>query len=78
MQRWNIKPSKPLAVLSLLVGVGLLVVGVTRMHKFTPFVGFWVIFLIAIVGFNLWSAFSSRGSTYTVQSRADDNAGHRR
>ena len=77
MQRWNVKPSRPAAMLSLVVGIAILVIGITSFHKFSPFLVVWVLVLIAIVAFNLWSAFSSRGSTYTVTSQRDDTPGRR-
>jgi hypothetical protein len=75
MQRWNVKPSKPAAVLSLVIGIGLLVVGLTSFHKLGPFVVVWALALLGIIGFNLWAAFSSRGSAYSITTRRDDASG---
>jgi hypothetical protein len=75
MQRWNIKPSKPAAMLSLVVGIGILIVGLTSFHKFSPFLIVWVLALVGIIGFNLWSAFSSRGSAYSITTQRDDGSG---
>jgi hypothetical protein len=69
--RWNIKPSKPVAVLSAVVGVAMLVVALTSIRKSTPFLILWIAIIVAIVGFNLWSAFSSGGSLYSVSRRED-------
>jgi hypothetical protein len=69
--RWTVKPSKPVAVFGAIAGVAILVLGITSMSKFTPFLAVWVALGVGIIAFNLWAAFSPRGGVYTVQgSRA--------
>lgn len=70
--RWNIKPSKPVAVFSALVGVAIIVVGLVSMEDFNGFTVLWVLVGAAIIVFNLWAAFSPRGSVYSAQLSADD------
>ena len=66
--RDTLRPSRPMAVLSAVVGAGLIVFGVLRIHG--PFLILWVLFAVATVGFNLWSAFG-RGSRTSVLERRD-------
>jgi uncharacterized membrane protein YczE len=77
--RYRFKPSKPVALFSTLVAALILALGLTSMHRFTPFVVVWVVALVGIVLFNLWAAFSPRGSMgtmYTVdRSDRDSRAG---
>ena len=71
--RYRFKPSKPTALFSTLVAAVILALGISSMHRFTPFAVIWVIVLVGIVLLNLWAAFSPRGSMgslYTVE-RAD-------
>lgn len=66
----RIRPSKPMAVFGALVGVAMLVVGLTSMSKAddppVPFMVLWVVVLLGIVGFNLWAAFARGGHTYSI------------
>lgn len=64
------KPSKPAAIVSCVVGAGMLVFGIVQLidaddAKVRAFVGFWCISLVAILGLNVWAAFSERGSLGT-------------
>ena len=70
---FRIRPSKPMAVISAFVGIGMIVFALTSgdFGGNTGFLVFWVFVVIAIVGGNLWSAFSSKGSTYTIE-RTDE------
>jgi fucose permease len=69
--RWRYKPSKPAAVFSALVCVGMLVFGIAGMKGDPAFVAFWCVVVVGIAIGNLWAAFSPRGSLYTMQ-RSDD------
>jgi hypothetical protein len=63
--------NKPLTVISAVVGIGVIVYVSIRMSDGKP-LGSWLFFALfglAAIGFNLWSAFSRRGSTYTVTRR---------
>ncbi|WP_146169009.1 hypothetical protein [Actinoplanes italicus] len=63
--------NRPLAVTSALVGLGAIVYVSIRMSDGKP-LGSWLFFALfglAAIGFNLWSAFSRRGSTGTVTRR---------
>jgi ABC-type transport system involved in cytochrome c biogenesis permease subunit len=64
--RYRFKPSKPVALFSTLVALLILVLGVTSMHKVSPFAVVWMVVLVGIVLFNLWAAFSPRGSMGTM------------
>lgn len=69
-QRYRAKPSKPMAVLGAVFGAALLVFGITRFAgsgQSRPFLVLWVVFGLVIIGFNLWSAFSRKGSSYTLE-----------
>jgi len=72
MQSWKVKPSKPAAILGMVVGIAILVAGIAMSHRFTPFLILWVIVGLAVIGFNLWAAFSPRGSTYNMTSMPND------
>jgi ABC-type transport system involved in cytochrome c biogenesis permease subunit len=68
--RYRFKPSKPAALFSTLVAAVILALGITSMHRFSAFGAVWVVVLVGIVLFNLWAAFSPRGSMgsmYTVE-----------
>ena len=77
--RYRFKPSKPAALFCTLVAALILALGLTSMHRFTALAAVWVIVLVGIVLFNLWAAFSPRGtmgSMYTVErSDRDSRAG---
>lgn len=70
--RWNVTPSKPVAVFGALFGVAIVVFGVASMRRFTAFTVLWVIAGAAIVLFNLWAAFLPQGSVYSAQLSSDD------
>jgi hypothetical protein len=67
----TVKPTKPMAVFSLIVWVALLIVALTSMHRFTLFLGVWIVVGVGIVGLNVWAAFSRDGGLYTLRSRED-------
>ena len=66
--RWRFRPSKPQAVFGALVGVGLLVVGITTVNKNVPFLIFWCVVVVGITVLNLWAAFARHGSLYEAES----------
>ncbi len=63
------KPSKPAAVLGIVVGIGMLGFAITafsRAHKFPlGFLIFWCVIVVAITSLNTWAAFSKNGSLAT-------------
>jgi ABC-type transport system involved in cytochrome c biogenesis permease subunit len=74
--RYRFKPSKPAALFTTLVAAVILALGITSMHRFTAFSAVWVVVLVGIVLFNLWAAFSPRGSMgsmYTVERTDRDS-----
>ncbi|HEX2773552.1 MAG TPA: hypothetical protein VHN18_14140, partial [Micromonosporaceae bacterium] len=75
--RYRVRPSKPMAVVGAVFGVALLAYGVTqfvRAGQANSFLVLWVVFGIAIIGFNLWAAFGKKGSLYSLDrlSGSDD------
>lgn len=77
--RWNIRPSKPVAVFGTLVGVGILAFGIASMHKLTPFLVFWCAVGVGVIAFNLWAAFASGGRSYSAETSGEEpprGAGH--
>ena len=65
---YRLRPGKTGAVLGAVVGVAMIVFGLTTLHG--PFVILWVVFVVAIAGFNLWSAFERKGAS-SVLERGD-------
>ena len=64
---YRVKPSKPVAVFGAVFGLAILLVGIFGAKKTSPgFMVLWAVMLVAIVGFNLWTAFSKNGSTETI------------
>lgn len=60
------KPSRPVAVLTALVGIGMLAFALTSMGGANvAFLVFWCVVVVAVVGLNLWAAFARNGSLYT-------------
>ena len=66
-RRFTVRPGKTGAVVSAVGGVAIIVLGVLKIHG--PFVVLWVAFAVAIIGFNLWSAFGRRGATSVLERR---------
>ncbi|MCU1623752.1 MAG: hypothetical protein JWL79_2597 [Frankiales bacterium] len=73
MTGYNYKPSKPAAVLSVLIGAGMLIFAITAFDtskgSTTGFLIFWCVALVAIVGMNVWAAFSPNGSLAVLSRR---------
>ncbi|MFD1364182.1 hypothetical protein [Actinoplanes sichuanensis] len=67
----NIRVSRPVAVAGAVFGVAVLVFGVVRMSGSGNggFMVLWVVFGLAVIGFNLWSAFARKGSTSVLERR---------
>jgi hypothetical protein len=76
MNTMRYKPSKPVAVLGIVVGVGMLVFGITQFRNAEggglAFLVFWCAMVVAITTLNTWAAFSKNGSLATLVSRDDD------
>ena len=62
---------RPMAVAGAVVGVGILTFGWVQMRGSgnTGFQILWIVFGVAIITFNLWSAFSRRGGHYVAERR---------
>ncbi|MCA0145492.1 hypothetical protein [Blastococcus sp. LR1] len=66
MRTMRYKPSKPVAVLSIVMGVGLLVFGIANFWDAggggRAFLVFWCLMVVAVTGLQVWAAFSKNGS----------------
>ncbi|NHC15032.1 hypothetical protein [Motilibacter deserti] len=73
MSSFRYRPSKPAAVLSAVVGVGMLVFGISTFHdeggSAVGFLVFWCAVVAGIVGLNLWSAFAKNGALGTYEEK---------
>ncbi|WP_410589067.1 hypothetical protein [Amycolatopsis sp. lyj-23] len=69
MSSYNVKPSKPVAVFGALFGVAILIFGLVNGHKSGGFIWLWLLAGVAVIGFNLWAAFSKKGATEVVSRR---------
>jgi len=72
MRRTNYKPSKPVALFGIVVGIGMLAFGITGFRDAdggTPaFLVFWCAAVVGITVLNTWAAFSEKGSLGTYVS----------
>ncbi|WP_051735922.1 hypothetical protein [Amycolatopsis rifamycinica] len=64
---YRIKPSKPSAVFSAVVGVAMIVFVLVRFPLREPFVWLWLAVAAGAVGFSLWAAFAKRGAEKVVE-----------
>jgi hypothetical protein len=79
---YRYKPSKPVAVFGAVFGAAILVFGLVRMLDGgaardgggVAFLILWCVAGVAIIGFNLWAAFSKRGSLGTFVRTPDEDA----
>ncbi|MFB9684261.1 hypothetical protein [Amycolatopsis plumensis] len=69
MSSFRVKPSKPVAVFGAVFGVAILVFGFVNANKSGGFIWLWLIAGVAIIGFNLWAAFSKNGATEVISRR---------
>lgn len=65
--RYALRPGRIGAVVSAVIAAGMLVFGVLMIDG--PFLVLWVLFIVALTGFNLWSAFAPRGATSVLERR---------
>jgi len=77
VSRCRYKPSKPAAVLGIVVGVGMLVFGISAFANSgdgggRAFLVFWCAAVVAITALNTWAAFSEKGSLATFTRVPDD------
>jgi hypothetical protein len=76
---YRYKPSKPMAIFGAVFGAALLVFGLVQMLGSdldgggAAFLILWCTAGIAIIGFNLWAAFSEKGSLATFTRVPDDD-----
>ncbi len=71
---YRLKPSKQQAVFTAIVGVVILtwaIIDFTRKGKANGFLAVWGLIMAAIVGFNIWAAFSKNGYTDRISVRQD-------
>lgn len=75
MATYRVRPSKQMAVFGAVFGAAIIVFGVVQMAGSDAggFVWLWAAFGVAIVAFNLWSAFGRNGHTQTITTD-DDSA----
>jgi hypothetical protein len=70
------KPSKPAAVLGIVVGIGMLGFGITAFRDAEggglAFLVFWCAVVVGITTLNTWAAFSKKGSLGTFVAQDDD------
>jgi hypothetical protein len=70
---YRIKPSKGLMAVTTPIALLILAFGVVTMvrshHPNYAFLAVWLVVGLAMLGFNLWAAFSKRGSLYQVDNR---------
>jgi hypothetical protein len=65
--RRRIRPSKPGAILGSAIGVAIIVIVLTGgPSKQIGLTIFFCVGAVAAIAFNLWAAFSPRGSVYTI------------
>lgn len=76
---YRYKPSKPVAVIQILIGIAMIVLAVTSFakHGFNAFFVVWIAVVVAIIGLNAWAGFSKNGSLATFR-RVPDDADSRR
>ncbi|MFC9250170.1 hypothetical protein [Amycolatopsis thailandensis] len=73
MASYRVKPSKPVAIVGALIGIGMLVVVfVNGIGRDNGFIWLWAAACVAIVGFNLWAAFSKNGATEVIERRSTE------
>ncbi|SFT51087.1 hypothetical protein SAMN05660657_01186 [Geodermatophilus amargosae] len=76
MSSFRYKPSRPAAVLGIVVGVGMLAFGITQFGDASggglAFLVSWCAVVVGITALNTWAAFSERGSLGTFVSDRDD------
>jgi hypothetical protein len=83
VSRYRYKPSKPVAVLGIVVGIAMIIFAVTAFGKSDGggggFLIFWCAAVVAITGLNTWAAFSEKGSlaTFTRVPEDDEDRGPR-
>ena len=79
MSSYRYKPSKPVAVFGAVFGAAILVFGLVTMLNGdldgggAAFLVLWCAAGVAIIGFNLWAAFSEKGSLATFTHVPDDD-----
>jgi hypothetical protein len=75
MRTMRYKPSKPAAILGIVVGIGMLGFGITAFRDSEggtlAFLVFWCVVVVAITALNTWAAFSEKGSLATLTSQDD-------
>ncbi len=79
MSSYRYKPSKPVAVFTAVFGAAILVFGLVGMLNGeldgggVAFLVLWCAAGVGIIGFNLWAAFSEKGSLATFTRVPDDD-----
>ena len=64
------KPSKPSAILTVVIGIGMIVFAATQFADATggtlAFFVFWCAAAVASIGFTVWAAFAKKGSVADI------------
>ena len=78
MSSHRYKPSKPAAVLGIVMGIGMLVFGIVQFRDAEgggrAFLVFWCVALVGITTLNTWAAFSEKGSLGTFTKVPDEES----
>lgn len=75
MPTYRVRPSKPMAVFGAIFGVVILGAGLVMVGfdgKGGWFIWLWLALGVAIIVFNLWSAFGKKGHVQTITTDDDD------
>ncbi|WP_205843717.1 hypothetical protein [Nakamurella deserti] len=74
MPTYRVRPSKQMAVFGAVFGAVIVIVGLVQMAGSDAggFVWLWAAFGVAIIAFNLWSAFGRHGHTQTITTDDGD------
>ncbi|HEV7186951.1 MAG TPA: hypothetical protein VGN28_03570 [Blastococcus sp.] len=77
MSSYRYKPSKPGAVLGIVVGIGMIIFALTTFGSAHGgpgrwFLVFWIFVVVAGNGLHVWAAFSKKGSLATFSRVPDE------
>ena len=74
MATYRVRPSKQMAVVGAVFGAAILIFGIVQLggRDSSGFIWLWLAFGVAIIAFNLWSAFGRNGHTQTITTDDGD------
>jgi hypothetical protein len=64
--RASVKPSKPISAVTLVIGIGMLIVGLAMLPSFGLFGLLWLAAVLGIVGYHAMNVFSETGAAAEV------------